>query len=40
MYADNNKPVFVTVAGPRDYTDNEFVTNILDGLLSLSLIHI
>lgn len=34
MYANNNKPVFVTVAGPRDYTDNEFVTNILDGLLS------
>lgn len=34
MHEDDNKPVFVTVAGPRDYTDNEFVINILDGLLS------
>ena len=34
MYKNDNKPVFVTIAGPRDYTDNEFVINILDGLLS------
>ena len=34
MYKNDTKPVFVTIAGPRDYTDNEFVINILDGLLS------
>lgn len=34
MYKNDNKHVFVTIAGPRDYTDNEFVINILDGLLS------
>lgn len=31
---DKGKNIFVTVAGPRDYTDKVFVNNILDKTLS------